>query len=178
MLIFFTNLVVGQEGDQRGDQEDALGELEEDPEEEAPSLVDPACVEVLVVALGLQEEADGNRPSGAGCPPTGPCPRRLSPQTHQCIPPLPLLRPLRESTDLKSENVAIKGGFSAEVRWSVYACLPAILNIMACRGVMAFDFFTSLLFLPFPIRVESAAMSANRTLRPKHTIYTLLRHYL
>lgn len=41
--------------DQRVDQEDALGELEEDPMEEDRSLVDPAGVEVLVVALGPQE---------------------------------------------------------------------------------------------------------------------------
>lgn len=57
--------------------------------------------------------------------------------------------------------------------WSI----PAILNIMACRGVMALDFFTSLLFLPFPLSVESVAMSAKRTLRPKHTIDMLLQDY-
>lgn len=58
----FANLVVGQEVDQRGDQEDALGEQEEDPVEEAQSLVDPASVKVPVVALGLREEA------GVFCP--------------------------------------------------------------------------------------------------------------
>lgn len=49
--------MVGQEVDQWVDREDALGEQEEDPVEEARSLVDPASVKVLVVALGLQEEA-------------------------------------------------------------------------------------------------------------------------
>lgn len=58
----FTNLVVDQEVDQRVGQEDALGEQEGDPVEEARSLVDPASVEVLVVALGLQVEA------GVFCP--------------------------------------------------------------------------------------------------------------
>lgn len=48
--------------DQRVDQGDASGEQEEDQVEEARSLVDPASVEVLVVALGLQEEA------GVFCP--------------------------------------------------------------------------------------------------------------
>lgn len=52
----FTNLVVGQEVDQRVDQEAALGEQVEDPVEEAQSLVDPASVEVLVLALVLQVE--------------------------------------------------------------------------------------------------------------------------
>lgn len=49
----------------------------------------------------------------------------------------------------------------------LYTTVPAILNIMACRGVMALVLFTILFFFLFPSRGASGGMSAKRTMRPK-----------
>lgn len=57
-----TNLVVGQEGGQRVDQEASLEELGVDPVVEAQSWVDLASVEALAVPLAHQEGVDADRP--------------------------------------------------------------------------------------------------------------------
>lgn len=63
-----------------------------------------------------------------------------------------------------SESVYSSSTSSSSSSSSGMDC-PAILSIIACRGVMAFFFFTILFFLLFSLGAEGG-MSANRTLRP------------
>lgn len=112
-----TNLVGGQEEDQREDQGVSWEELVVAPMEGVQSLVVLAMVEVPAGPQPQQEGACAEGLSlGTDCPLVGPCPQSQRGLTRLCTLPPPLLPPHQELTDLKIKHPTVSNRLEHKVQ--------------------------------------------------------------